>query len=150
MANKDNDAKIAIKTYLDNRAATDTLFAVVYAKPHKSIDECFNYILGEAKKRGSSVCMTDEEVYSLAVHYYDEDNIKAPKAPSGYRATTSKPAPDVQLTEDEKTQAREAAKKAYEHQCMMEYAEKATLQKQKLAEQKKNAKNTRKNYPTLF
>ena len=50
MANQNNSAKAAIKTYLDNRASTDPQFAVAYAKPHKSIDECFNYILSEAKK----------------------------------------------------------------------------------------------------
>ena len=151
MANQNNSAKAAIKTYLDNRASTDPQFAVAYANPHKSIDECFNYILSEAKKRGSSVCMTDDEVFSLAVHYYDEDSIKAPKAPSGYKATTSKAAPDVQLTDEEKAQAREAAKKAYELQCMKEYAEKVTQRKkkeaEKLAEQKRQLQEE---YPSLF
>ena len=42
--------KMAIRTYLDNRAKTDELFAVAYAKPNKNIDECMKYILGEAKK----------------------------------------------------------------------------------------------------
>ena len=62
--------KEAIKVYLDDRAKADELFAKSYAKPGKSIDECCNYILGEAKKRGNAVAMTDEEVYGMAVHYY--------------------------------------------------------------------------------
>ncbi len=72
------DAKIAIKNYLDNRASSDALFAKNYAKEHKSIDECFRYIVGVARKKAvnNAACMTDEEVYGLAVHYYDEDDIK--------------------------------------------------------------------------
>lgn len=58
-----NSAKEAIKAYLDARAASDSLFAESYAKPNKNIDECFTYILNEARKRGSSVCITDDEVF---------------------------------------------------------------------------------------
>lgn len=68
---KPKTAKDIVKEYLDNRAATDGLFAKAYAKPAKNINECWQYILGEAKKRGSAVCMTDEEVFGLAVHYVD-------------------------------------------------------------------------------
>lgn len=68
--NNDNPAKKAIKSYLDNRAASDPQFASSYAKKNKSLEECFRYILNEARSRGTEVCMTDEEVYGLAVHYY--------------------------------------------------------------------------------
>jgi hypothetical protein len=44
-------------------------------KENKSLEECGNYILQEAQKKGSRVAMTDEEVFGLAVHYYDEDDI---------------------------------------------------------------------------
>lgn len=44
-------------------------------KENKSLEECGRYILHEARKKGSHVAMTDEEVFGLAVHYYDEDNI---------------------------------------------------------------------------
>lgn len=98
-----------IKSYLDERAKTDELFTVKYANPKKNIDECFDYIIGEAKKRGNAVCMTDDEVFGLAVHYYDEDNIKIDKLPTGCRTSVS-PA-KVELTEEEKKTAREAALK---------------------------------------
>ena len=55
------DFKKAIQAYLDLRAKTDKLFAVSYAKTNKNLDDCCNYILGEAKKRGNAVAMTDEE-----------------------------------------------------------------------------------------
>lgn len=62
MSNK--SAKDIIKDYLDARAASDSLFAVSYAKPKKNIDECFNFILSEARKRGSQVRHDDEEYFT--------------------------------------------------------------------------------------
>ncbi len=99
--------KNAIKSYLDKRAKTDELFAKSYTKKNKSIDECCNYILGEAKKRGNAVAMTDEEVFGMAVHYYDEDNIKVNKLPNSVRTSVS--APKMELTEEDKKKAREEA-----------------------------------------
>lgn len=68
----------AVKEYLEERAKTDPLFAASYAKENKSLDECWDYIVGEARKRAvkQMCCMTSEEVFGLAVHYYDEDNIE--------------------------------------------------------------------------
>ena len=64
--------------------------------------------MGEARKRGSAVAMTDEEVFGMAIHYYDEDDIKVSKMPAGPRASISTLQP-VELTEEEKKAAREAA-----------------------------------------
>lgn len=72
-------AKNAIKSYLDRRAKKDSQFAQLYANPGKNIDDCMRYIIGEARKRGSEVCMTDDEVFGLAVHYYDEQDITIAK-----------------------------------------------------------------------
>lgn len=120
---KDNSAKEAIKAYLDRRAAADAQFAAVYAKPHKNIDECFSYILGEARRRGREVCMTDEEVFGLAVHYYDEDDIKVKPAPRVLSASAAPAAPQtIELTPEEKATAREAAKREYERLCLEEEA----------------------------
>lgn len=68
--------KDIIQKYLKRRAAEDVLFASKLSNPKKSVDECCRYILGEARKRGNEVVMDDSEVYGLAVHYYDEDDIK--------------------------------------------------------------------------
>lgn len=108
---KQNPLKEAIQSYLDERAKADELFAVAYKKKNKSIDECCTYIMGEAKKRGNAVCMSDEEVFGLAVHYYDEDDIKVNKLPSNVRASasTTTPAKPVKLTEEDEKKAREEA-----------------------------------------
>lgn len=61
---------------LKQRAAEDRLFAPKLENPRKSIDECCRYITGEARKRGNAVFMSDDEVFGLAIHYYDEDNVQ--------------------------------------------------------------------------
>lgn len=99
-----------IKQYLDNRAAEDAQFAEHYASEGKSIEQCCNYILNQARKRGTAVVMTGEEVYGLAVHYYDEDISEDECTPiSEARAA----APAVKLTEEEKAAAREQAMQMY-------------------------------------
>lgn len=100
--------KMAIQSYLEKRAKEDSLFAASYAKENKSIDECCDYITGEARKRGGNVvAISDDEVFGMAIHYYDEDNIKINKISTGCR--TSVQSSNVELTEEEKKAAREAA-----------------------------------------
>lgn len=67
--------KDVIQNYLDTRASYDELFAENFRKESKNIDECITYILTEVQRMGCAG-LSDEEVYSLAVHYYDEDNIE--------------------------------------------------------------------------
>ena len=101
--------KEAIKSYLDERAGTDELFAKSYAKENKNLDECCSYIMGEARKRGKAVAMSDTEVFGLAEHYYDEDDIKVNKLPAAARAVASASSQSVKLTEEDKKKAREEA-----------------------------------------
>ncbi len=98
-----------IQKYLEQRAKEDSLFAVSFAKPNKSIKECCTYILGEARKRGNAVAISDEEVYGMAVHYYDENNIKVAKMPANVKVSSSSVSKPVELTEEDKERAREAA-----------------------------------------
>lgn len=65
-----NSFSETIKSHLDERAKTDELFAKSYGKPGKNIDECCSYILGEARKRGNAVAISDNEVFGMAAHYY--------------------------------------------------------------------------------
>lgn len=104
---KTNSFQDAIKSYLDERAKTDELFYKAYTKSNKSLKECCDYIMGEAKKRGNAVAMTNEEVFGMAVHYYDEDNITVNKLPDSIRTSVS--SPKVELTEEDKKKAREEA-----------------------------------------
>ena len=64
-----NHFKNTIKTYLEQRAETDVLFSFQYSKPEKNIDDCVTYILNKVKKSGCNG-FADDEIYSMAVHYY--------------------------------------------------------------------------------
>ena len=80
-----NKAIERIKSYLDERAEKDELFGQMYMKENKNLAGCFDYIVAQAKKRGNAVCMTDEEVFGLAVHYYCEDDLKENPLPKGVK-----------------------------------------------------------------
>lgn len=96
--------KNTIKAYLDQRAETDVLFSFQYTKPEKNIDDCVTFILNEVKKSGCNG-FADDEIYSMAVHYYDEDNIKVGKPMNAHVVVNHV----VELTAEEKEQARQNA-----------------------------------------
>lgn len=93
MTQKYQSPKDKIHQYLDTRAKEDPQFAANYAKPEKSFEQCWLFILGEAKKRAvNGTCfMDDEEVYGLAVHYYDEDNIEINSIQGNFSVAASSP-----------------------------------------------------------
>ena len=92
MTTEFKSAKERIKDYLDERASKDELFAKSYAKTNKNIDECYEYIVGEARKQckdSDSICISDDVVYGWAVHYYDEDNINVGRSSESKESTES-------------------------------------------------------------
>lgn len=90
----------AIKEYLDARVKEDVKFAEKYSNEKKSIEECCRFILGEMKKKaaGGMYGATDAEVFGLAVHYYDEEDIKVEKNVSAEVVINR------EMTEEEKQQ----------------------------------------------
>ena len=132
--------KKVIKDYLDQRAQTDELFAEIYAKPNKSIDECLEFIMGEARHLGgNAVCVPDDVVFGWAVHYYDEDDLEVEKISQSVRVSTSSAISSVELSEDDKKAAYERAVSAYEQKCIMKLEEKQKERARKIAEKKKEA-----------
>lgn len=101
--------KQTIKAYLDERAKNDELFAVSYAKENKNMDDCVTFILNQVK-RSKCMGLTDEEVYSLAVHFFDENDIEIGNSIACNVIVNH----TVELTEEEKAQARQEALKEYQ------------------------------------
>lgn len=100
------DPKGKVKEYLDELAKSDEQFAAMYAKEEKNMESCWSYIVNVAKKKGQGcVCMTDEEVYGLAVHYYCEDNLKNEPLPKEFKCMA--PEPKVWLTDEQKKRVRD-------------------------------------------
>lgn len=67
--------KEIIQAYLERQATNDPLFAPVYAKENKNIDDCITYILNQVKASGCNG-FADEEIFGMAMHYYQEDDVK--------------------------------------------------------------------------
>lgn len=145
-----NDFEKKIKDYLDKRAAEDELFAKTYAKKNKSFEECIQYIFGEAYKEavsmpgvsGKGSVFEGDVVYGLAVHYYDEDDIKVSKvqgqavaSTSSGKATATKPAADYKPTKKDREAARVAALKRLEEEA---YNKLRTPRKKQHVEQNTN------------
>lgn len=112
--------KNTIKSYLDKRAKEDELFAESYARPNKNIDECINFILQEVKKSGCNG-FADDEIYGMAVHYYDEENLGNIKSVNCHVVVNHK----VELTKEDKEQAYKQAVEKYQQDCIAKIKEDA-------------------------
>ena len=93
-----------IRTYLDNMAKSDVLFAVKYANPSKSMDDCVTYILNQVQKSGCNG-FEDDEIFGMAVHFWEENEIEVGK-PVNCQVVVNH---TVELTEEEMEQARQDA-----------------------------------------
>ncbi len=107
-----NHFKNTIKAYLDQRSENDVLFSLRYSKPEKNIDDCVTYILNTVQKSGCNG-FADEEIYSMAVHYYDEDNIDIGN-PVNCQVVVNHV---VELTEEEKQQAHKEARQRVQNEA---------------------------------
>ena len=96
--------KRTIQHYLECRAQEDELFRPRYENPKKNIDECCDYILDCVYESGRNG-FADDEIYALALHYYDEDDIKVGK----HRECRVIVNHTIELTEEEKAEARREA-----------------------------------------
>ncbi len=144
---KQNDAKNekqvsdvfaqTIKKYLDNFAAENPLFAEKYKNEKKSIKRCCGYICDEVIKMGVQ-CLTDDEVYYLARHYYEEEEIKG----SSYNSRKVVVNHQVKLTDEEIAKAKEDALAQIKNEEIQRI--KKEQEKQNIAEEKKLLKEKKK------
>lgn len=104
MAQPSDYFKMTIQNYLEQRAKGDELFAPVFANPKKNIDDCVTYILNTVQKSGING-FTDDEIYSMALHYYDEEDLNVGNPVSCQVVVNH----TIVLTEEEKAEARRKA-----------------------------------------
>ena len=112
--------KNAILTYLQARAKEDDLFAARFNLPNKNIDECVNFILNTVKESGCTG-FDDPEVFGMAVHYYDEDELdpKYLKSINCNVVVNHHPT----LSDEEKAELAEKAKRDYYEECLRKQRE---------------------------
>ena len=108
-----------IAEYLNLRAATDPLFAPNLAKPHKNIED---------------------EIYSMAVHYYDEDDLEMGSHVACHVVVNH----TIVLTEEEKAEARKQAIQQYQAQ------ELRRLQEPRQVKTKASTNSEQAPQPSLF
>lgn len=128
--------KRTIQAYLEERAKVDDLFAKSYAKPNKNIDDCITFILNEVQKSGCNG-FEDDEIFGMAVHYYDEDNLSIGEKISCDVVVNHK----VELSEEEKKELKEKARNDF-------YQEQ--LSKQREVTKPKKKVETKNAGPSLF
>ena len=128
-----------IAEYLNLRAATDPLFAPNLAKPHKNIEDCITYILKQVQQ---SACngFEDDEIYSMALHYYDEDDLEV-GSPVACHVVVNH---TIVLTEEEKAEAHKQAIQQYQAQ------ELRRLQEPKRVKAKASTDSEQVPQPSLF
>jgi hypothetical protein len=85
------------------------------SKEGKNIDNCITYILNTVITTGANG-FTDDEIYGMAVHYYDEESIDIGEAIKVEVAINHK----VEYTEEEKQDIRDNARKKIEEEAYHE------------------------------
>jgi hypothetical protein len=103
MKGTDNFKKV-ISQHLESLAAGDSLFAETLKKPNKNIDDCITYIFNEVQKSGCNG-FDDSEIFGMAVHYYDEDDLAVGKPVNGRVVVNH----SIELSSSEIDQAKQAA-----------------------------------------
>lgn len=113
-----------VQSYLEQRAEYDDLFARSYRNPLKNIEDCITYILNEVQKSGCNG-FADDEIFGMAVHYYDEADIEIGK-PIDCKVVVNHA---VELTEEEKAEARKEAIKRAESEAYSRMTKRKTTPK---------------------
>lgn len=102
---KSTDAfKKVIENHLTQLAEKDPLFSETLKKPNKNIEDCITYILNTVQSSGCHG-FADEEIFQMAVHFYDEDDLKPGESINCNVVVNHV----VELSEEEKAAAKKAA-----------------------------------------
>ena len=128
-----------IAQYLMTRAGNDPMVAVRLANPSKTMEECCQFIIGEVKKSGCCG-FTDDEIFGWAMHYWEENEIEVGN-PSNCQVVVNHV---VELTEEEKEQARQDAI------AKLRDEEMAKMRRPKTTEKKTTENNPQIAQPSLF
>lgn len=107
-----NPAQALILQYLEQNAS-ESLAERINAGKH-TLNDCFNYIRDQAKKRavGGVAAIEDRQVYGWAIHYFEENgnpgDVPADDAPKAYDVTGPKPVRIVREAKKEDQQPKKA------------------------------------------
>lgn len=120
----------SVSKFLTEEAERDKEFAKKMAEhPEKTVEGACNYIMAEVWKTKQSG-WANEEIYGLAKHFFDEDEIKDPGS-SANNISRVVVNTHIDLTESEKQEAMEEAKKDFTRKLEVERMRELDAQKEK-------------------
>ena len=129
-----------IAQYLMARAEKDPMFAVRLANPSKTMAQCCAFIIEEVKKSGCCG-FSDDEIFGWAMHFWDEPEIEVSNTAPNCQVVVNH---TVELTEEEKEQARQDAI------AKLRDEEMAKMRRPKTTEKKATENNPQIAQPSLF
>ncbi len=138
-----------IREYLEGMAENDALFAVKFANPTKSMEDCVTYIINQVQKSGCNG-FADDEIFGMAVHYWEENEIEVGKPLTNCQVVVNH---TVELTEEEKEQARQDAINKLRDEVIasaLAEQEMAKMRRPKTTEKKTTESNPKIAQPSLF
>lgn len=138
-----------IREYLEGMAENDALFAVKFANPTKSMEDCVTYIINQVQKSGCNG-FADDEIFGMAVHYWEENEIEVGKPLTNCQVVVNH---TVELTEEEKEQARQHAINKLRDEVIASALAKqeiAKMRRPKTTEKKTTENNPKIAQPSLF
>lgn len=137
MAKATENFKRVIQQHLNDVAEMNPVFAEKLKNPKKKIDDCITYILNRVKQSKVNG-YEDSEIFGMAMHYYNEENIDPGKPFSSGQIVVNH---QVKLTDKEIAELKEKARQKVIDDEM------ARLKKKP---KKAEAKKEEKEGPTLF
>jgi hypothetical protein len=111
-----NQFERVICEYLTQYARDDEQFAQKFDVERKSIKECCNYIINQVRKSGR-IGFADAEIYSLAVHFYDETELRETSSRTQQCKVVINQ--EIQLSEEDKQRLRQSAEQKFEQEQLI-------------------------------
>ncbi len=97
-----------IEAYIQGQIEADPMFADIYNKSERSIEDCITFLLNWVKAGGMQI-VAKEEIYGQVIHFYTENLDPGAKLSAHVVCATR-----AELTEEEKEEARQEALKQYQ------------------------------------
>lgn len=141
-----NEFEKAIKAHLDKVATEDPVFGEKYREAlaredkKKDISHCCNFIIDEVKKTGRRG-FTDDEVFGMAMHFYDEAAVTGPDKGQNCQVVVNH---EVKLSADEVKKIQDAARKEAEEKVRREEIARIERERKAAEERAKKAEERRK------
>lgn len=144
-----NEFELAIRSHLEKVASSDEVFREKYEaglSDKKDIKACCNYICEEVRKTGRRG-FADDEVYGMAVHFYDEESITPSGKSVGCTVVVNH---EIKLSAEEVKKIREDARKEAEDKVRREEIARIENERKKAEEASKRKREQMKDEGQLF